>query len=172
MSAHLRAGEDHGLANAARVDRVFSGDNRLSLPPRRNPMRRSLGRRHVTLALACIVIPAVQAIAQAVTQVSTATPATNASRDPKKVLTLADYGRWNRITQTAISPDGKWMSYAYQPNDGDITLYVKELDGSKVYTIAAGAPPAAAGGGGGGGFGGGGAATPVFPMTRASSVTM
>ena len=101
-------------------------------------MRRSLGR-HVTLALACIVIPAAQAIAQVATQVSAATPSTSASRgDPKKALTLADYGRWNRITQTAISPDGKWMSYAYQPNDGDVTLYVKELDGSKVYTIAAG----------------------------------
>src|SRR5215203_4663973 len=124
-------------------------------------MRRIHGRWPLMLALALVVVPATQAPSQAATQASAVSPSSGGSRgDPKKVLTLADYGRWNRITQTAISPDGKWMSYAYQPNDGDITLYVKEIDGAKLYTIAAGAPPAA--GGGGGGFGGGGAATPVF----------
>ena len=125
-------------------------------------MRRSHGRRQLVGALALLLSPAIQALAQATTQVTAATPPASGRRaDPKKVLTLADYGRWNRVTQTAISPDGKWMTYAYQPNDGDVTLYVKELDGSKLYTIAAGAPPQAAGGGGGGG-GGGGAATSVF----------
>lgn len=58
-----------------------------------------------------------------------------------KVLTLADYGRWNRITSTALSPDGKWMSYAYQPNDGDATLYIRQLDGDKLYTIPVGSAP-------------------------------
>ena len=53
------------------------------------------------------------------------------------------------------------MTYAYQPNDGDATLYVRDLDGSKSYITAAGAPPQAGGGGGGGGFGGG-ANNPVF----------
>ncbi|HVZ50313.1 MAG TPA: hypothetical protein VG916_16125, partial [Gemmatimonadaceae bacterium] len=46
----------------------------------------------------------------------------------KKILNLGDYGRWNRITATAISNDGKWMSFAYTPNEGDATLHVKELD--------------------------------------------
>ena len=126
-------------------------------------MRRSHGRQRFTLALALAIVPAVQAFAQTATQVSATTPSSAAASrgDPKKVLNLADYGRWNRITQTAISADGKWMTYAYQPNDGDGTLYVRELDGSKVYTIPVGAPPAAAGGGGGG-FGGGGANNPVF----------
>ena len=126
-------------------------------------MRRSFGRQLLAGALILATLPAVPAFGQTA-QVSTNTPATTASRpgDPKKVLTLADYGRWNRVTQTAISPDGKWMTYAYQPNDGDVTLYVKEIDGSKLYTIAAGAPPQAGGGGGGGGFGGGGGGTPVF----------
>lgn len=126
-------------------------------------MRSPQRRRHVLLATSLILVPAVHAFAQSAQTVA----ATNASPsvrpgtgDPKKVLTLADYGRWSRITQTAISPDGKWMTYAYQPNDGDATLYIKELDGSKVYTIAAGAPPAA--GGGGGGFGGGAAGNPAF----------
>lgn len=88
-----------------------------------------------------------------------------------KTLNLADYGRWNRITSTALSPDGRWMSYAYQPNDGDATLYVKGLDSDKLYTIPVGSapvfsddskwvgyfvsPPERAGGGGGGAAGGG-----------------
>src|SRR5262245_8094686 len=99
-------------------------------------MRRPLGRQ-LTLTFVLALAVAGSAIAQATTQVSATTspPASETRRDPKKILTLADYGRWNRITQVAISPDGKWMTYAYQPNDGDATLYVKELDGSKVYTI-------------------------------------
>ena len=65
-------------------------------------MRRSHGRQHFTLALVLVVAPVYQPLAQTATQVSAVTPATaSASRDPKKVLTLADYGRWNRITQTA-----------------------------------------------------------------------
>src|ERR1035438_5991629 len=84
-------------------------------------------------------------------------PLASAAAQALKVLNLPDYGRWNRITSTALSPDGKWMSYAYQPNEGDATLFVKQLDGDKVFTIPIGsAPPAAAGDAAGGGRGGGG----------------
>ena len=114
--------------------------------------------------LALGVILARNAPLAAQTNTSTAQQGSSAKKDPGalKVLTLADYGRWNRITSVAISPDGKWMTYAYQPNDGDATLYVKQLDGDKTYTVAVGT--AAAGGrGGGGGFGGGGGdAAPTF----------
>ena len=71
-------------------------------------------------------------------------PLASAAAQALKVLNLPDYGRWNRITSTALSPDGKWMSYAYQPNEGDATLYVKQLDGDKVFTIPIGSTPAAA----------------------------
>jgi len=71
----------------------------------------------------------------------------------KKVLTIADYGKWNRINAAALSPDGKWMTYTYQPNTGDATLFVRQLDGDKIYTV----PLGSAGGGGGGRGGGGGA---------------
>ena len=62
------------------------------------------------------------------------------SADPVrgKVLTLADYGRWNRITGAALSADGRWMTYAQTPNDGDATLFIKELDGPKLYTVPVG----------------------------------
>ncbi len=86
----------------------------------------------------------------------TGATASDSQDTAKKVLTLADYGKWNRVTSTALSPDGKWMSYAYQPNTGDQTLFVKQLDGEKLYTIPVGS--AAGGGGGRGGPGGGGGA--------------
>jgi dipeptidyl aminopeptidase/acylaminoacyl peptidase len=62
-----------------------------------------------------------------------------------KVLTLEDYGRWRRITATSISPDGNWMTYAYRPNDGNDTLYVKQLDGDTVHTIPHGSGPSFSG---------------------------
>ncbi len=52
-----------------------------------------------------------------------------------KVLTLADYPGWKRIQSADLSPDGKWMSYAYLPNEGDDTLFLRQLDGTKLYTI-------------------------------------
>jgi dipeptidyl aminopeptidase/acylaminoacyl peptidase len=63
-----------------------------------------------------------------------------AKADPaqKKVLTLAEYGRWNRVTGAALSSDGKWMTYSLTPNDGDATLFIKELDGAKSYTVPRG----------------------------------
>src|SRR5690349_13417462 len=114
----------------------------------------------LSLALALVTVSSASAAAQssALSQQGAAD-----KKDPKslKVLTLADYGRWNRITSTNISADGKWMTYVYQPNDGDATLYVKQLDGDKVYTIPIGTTPAPAGGGGGG-FGAAAANGPVF----------
>lgn len=73
-------------------------------------------------------------------------------RQEAKALNVGDYGRWNRVTSTAISNDGKWMSFAYTPNEGDATLHVKELDGTREHVVAIGGADA----GGRGGFGGGG----------------
>lgn len=51
----------------------------------------------------------------------------------KRALTLDDYGTWNRINQVTLSPDGMWLAHAQQPNDGDATFFVRELDGQAVY---------------------------------------
>jgi dipeptidyl aminopeptidase/acylaminoacyl peptidase len=57
-------------------------------------------------------------------------------------LTLEDYGDWNRITQVRLSPDGRWLAYTHQPNDGDETLFVKSLEGGgAVYDATKGAGP-------------------------------
>ena len=59
-------------------------------------------------------------------------PSTSSSKAPGKVLQLEDYARWNRITSPALSPDGKWMTFTYSPNEGGQTiLHVKALDGTK-----------------------------------------
>ena len=60
----------------------------------------------------------------------------------KKVLTLEDYTNWKRIESTAISPDGNWVTFAYRPNDGDATLYVKSLASDKIYEIPTAKQPA------------------------------
>jgi len=76
--------------------------------------------------------------------------------DGKKVLTLADYGPWKRITSPAISDDGEWATYTFAPNDGDDTLFVRALDGDQTYTVPIGSAAAGGGRGGRGGGGGGG----------------
>ena len=69
-----------------------------------------------------------------------AVPQGSATTDPgtKRVLGLADIGRWKRINGVALTPDGKWMTYTYAPNEGDDTLFVRQLDGSALYTIPVG----------------------------------
>ena len=53
----------------------------------------------------------------------------------QKPLTLADYAQWNSIKNTAISPDGSYMTFAYAPNDGDATLHIRKVDGDTLRTI-------------------------------------
>jgi len=64
-----------------------------------------------------------------------------AEANGKKVLTLEDYPLWKQIVSTSISADGQWVSYGYRPNDGDDTLYIKNLSTDKIHEIAGGANP-------------------------------
>jgi len=56
-----------------------------------------------------------------------------------KPITLDDYPKFKRITGASISTDGKWMLHTVTPNEGDATLFVKALDGDKVYDVLRGA---------------------------------
>jgi dipeptidyl aminopeptidase/acylaminoacyl peptidase len=108
------------------------------------PLARSL------FAVAFAAIPLVAPAAQ------TPTPASG-----KKVLNLEDYGRWQRISGTAITPDGKWMTYILTPNEGgEASLRIKPIDGGAEVVIGLGGAAGGRGGGGRGGGGGGGA--PAF----------
>ena len=63
------------------------------------------------------------------------------AQDTKRPLTLDDYGAWNRIAEVELSADGRWLAYALQPNDGNATLLVEELDGNRSYDAVNGADP-------------------------------
>lgn len=56
----------------------------------------------------------------------------------QKPLTLEDYGQWNGIRQTALSPDGLWMTYGYSPNDGDSRLHIRKIQRDTLRTAVNG----------------------------------
>lgn len=56
------------------------------------------------------------------------------AQDAKKVLGVDDYSKWSRIVSTKLSDDGDWMTYAYRPNDGDDTLYIKNIQSGEVFS--------------------------------------
>ncbi len=85
-------------------------------------------------AASCAVLTALLIAGPAAAQNAQSGGRATSAANGKKVLTLADYGRWNRIASTAIAPNGLWFAYAYTPNDGDGTLTIKELDGAKTFT--------------------------------------
>ncbi|MEP6833731.1 MAG: prolyl oligopeptidase family serine peptidase [Gemmatimonas sp.] len=106
-------------------------------------MRPSHSTQRFVAALALLAAFSLPALAQSNSGNASATGSSAAASagGSLKILNLADYGRWNRVTSTALSPDGRWMSYAYQPNDGDATLFVRQLDTDKLYTIPVGSAP-------------------------------
>jgi dipeptidyl aminopeptidase/acylaminoacyl peptidase len=112
------------------------------------------------LVLATVAAPST-ALGQARTRRQPRDSAAAAADSGPKVLSLEHYGVWSRLTNAAIAPSGAWLAYTVQPNEGDMTITVTELDGDRVHTIPAGAAPQA--GRGGGGFGGrGGGGGPTF----------
>ncbi len=68
--------------------------------------------------------------------------ATAFSQEQQKPLTLEDYPEWSRIGSTSISNDGVWVSYTYSPNEGDDTLYLKNIESQKLYEEPYGSGPA------------------------------
>lgn len=65
----------------------------------------------------------------------------------KKVVTMDDYGRWRTVGSTALSDDGKWMTYDYRKPEAhedaadDRKLQIKNLTSDKVYEIPFGINP-------------------------------
>jgi dienelactone hydrolase len=92
----------------------------------------------VRLLLAASFVPALALSAQQ--NVGSVAPQGASRVDPtgKKILGLPDIARWKRINATALSPDGKWLTYIYAPNEGADTLFVKGLDGGTVYAVPGG----------------------------------
>lgn len=60
----------------------------------------------------------------------------------KKVLSVDDYGRWSQIDSATISPNGKFVTYAYAPAKGDRSLFLYRVDAAdKPMKIEMGSSP-------------------------------
>ena len=57
----------------------------------------------------------------------------------KKSLTASDYPKWGDLDPEKISPDGKWVSYSLYYQNGQDTLFVKNITSSKKYAFPLGA---------------------------------
>ena len=62
-------------------------------------------------------------------------------RGDKKVLTIDDYAKWRSVGQTSISPDGRWVTYAYSRREVDDSLFIKEIDGGDPAVVVRGSNP-------------------------------
>src|SRR4029078_10327257 len=87
-------------------------------------MRRNTSARLSLVATLGIFLPAL-AIAQQDTPAGVQQASVRNDPASKKILGLADIGRWNRIANTGLSADCQWMTYVYQPNARDSTLYAR-----------------------------------------------
>jgi len=72
-------------------------------------------RRHSPVALAAVLILLLPALA--------------AAQQEKRPLTHDDYDSWKSIRSQQISPDGRWVSYQIQPQDGDGELVLRNVRG-------------------------------------------
>jgi dipeptidyl aminopeptidase/acylaminoacyl peptidase len=59
----------------------------------------------------------------------------------KRPLNHQDYDSWRTISSQQLSRDGKWLGYAYMPQDGDGDFIVRNLSSGKEYKFPAGALP-------------------------------
>lgn len=53
----------------------------------------------------------------------------------KKQLTTDDYGKWQTLSYTGISPNGEWVAYIVASQEENDTLYVKNRLSNKLYKL-------------------------------------
>ncbi len=61
--------------------------------------------------------------------------------EEKRPFSIEDYGSWRSIVSTAISQDGKWVTFAYRKTKADDEFYVKSLDSEEEYKIVGASNP-------------------------------
>jgi hypothetical protein len=60
------------------------------------------------------------------------------AQSTKKPLTLDDILKWERITETVISNDGKFIVYKQEPWKGDPTLKITTPKGEEIISVKCG----------------------------------
>ena len=62
-----------------------------------------------------------------------------ASAQQKKSLSHDDYASWNTLSDQQVSPDGQWLVYEVNPQQGDGTLYIRHFESGSEVLIPRGA---------------------------------
>ena len=58
-----------------------------------------------------------------------------------KRMTVDDYALWRSVGQTSLSPDGRWVTYAYGRREVDDSLFIKPLAGGDSRVVVRGSDP-------------------------------
>ena len=64
------------------------------------------------------------------------------SAQPKPAITPADYGKWETMGQTVLSPDGKWLAAPVKRTNGTSELRIHPTAGGKAWVAPSGIEPA------------------------------
>src|SRR5437667_2180236 len=63
------------------------------------------------------------------------------SAQPKPAITPADYGKWEALGATVLSPDGKWLAAPIRRSNGTSELRVHPTSGGAAKVAAFGGAP-------------------------------
>jgi dipeptidyl aminopeptidase/acylaminoacyl peptidase len=56
-------------------------------------------------------------------------------------LTIDDYALWRSVGQTSLSPDGRWVTYAYSRREVDDSLFIRPRTGGDPHVVVRGSGP-------------------------------
>lgn len=57
---------------------------------------------------------------------------------PPRPITFSDAADWQRVTGFSLSAEGKWCGFILMPNEGDVELVIREVNGDKKHSFTAG----------------------------------
>jgi len=81
------------------------------------------------------------AAGQAVTQEAPPEAVRDTTPQGLKRLTIDDYALWRSVGQTSLSPDGRWVTYAYSRREVDDSLFIKPRVGGDPHVVVRGSGP-------------------------------
>jgi dipeptidyl aminopeptidase/acylaminoacyl peptidase len=58
-----------------------------------------------------------------------------------KRMTVDDFTLWRSVGQTSLSPDGRWVTYAYSRREVDDSLFIQPLAGGDAHIVIRGSNP-------------------------------